>query len=88
MNGSLVAGDITGARSFVTAAARERYAPVWSALLPHLPGIVASYSPLRGVSINATVAEYAVNRTLSGESYLFLVYFLRGPDGVWRIDGM
>lgn len=88
MNGALASGNLSGAQNFVTALAAERYSPVWSALLPNLPGIIGSYSPLRGVSITGRTAEYAVNRTLGGENYLFLVYFLRGSDGVWRIDAM
>jgi len=38
--------------------------------------------------IRDDVAEYAVNRTIDDERYLFLVYFLRGVDGVWRLDSM
>jgi len=88
MNAALAAGDLIGAQSFVTTFAAERYVPVWNVLLPNLPGVLASYSPVRGVFISGDVAEYAVNRTLGGENYLYLVYFTRGRDGVWRVDGM
>lgn len=88
MNGALAVGDPASAADFLTTDAQERYGPVWSVLLADLPAIVASYSPVRGVFISGSIAEYAVNRTLGGENYLFLVYFVRGPDGVWRIDAM
>jgi hypothetical protein len=57
-------------------------------LLADLPTIVASYSPLQRVSLSPDIGEYAVNRTIDGEDRIFLVYFLRGVDGVWRIDVM
>jgi len=35
-----------------------------------------------------SVFGYAVNRTADGVSRVFLVYFIKGPDGIWRLDSM
>ncbi|MFN8544254.1 MAG: hypothetical protein U0807_08605 [Candidatus Binatia bacterium] len=45
-------------------------------------------SPLQAVNISARFAEYAVTRTIAGESRLFLIDFIRDADGVWRIASM
>jgi len=53
-----------------------------------MPEIIASYSPLQRVSVQADIGEYAINRTINGQNRLFLVYFLKDADGVWRLDAM
>jgi len=50
--------------------------------------IVASFSPLQGIKIGSNLAEYGVTRMIAGERRLFLIYFIRGVDGVWRLDSM
>ena len=53
-----------------------------------MPDIVASFSPLQRVSLSPAIGEYAVNRTIDGRDRIFLIYFLKDADGVWRIDAM
>jgi hypothetical protein len=88
MNAALVAGDISTALIFLDSAAREKYGPVWQVLLPHVTEIITSYSPIRGLSIGERVGEYGLNRTINGEKRLFLIYFLKNEDGVWRLNAM
>jgi len=88
MNAALSGGDTPAALLFLTPSARRRYAPVFDALEPFLPGIVASYSPLATLSLSESIGEYALKRTIDGEDRLFLVYFLRDGDGVWRLGAM
>jgi hypothetical protein len=88
MNEALVKGDIAGAVKYLNQSARFKYEPVFQALSTHLPEIIASYSPLRRVSITASIGEYAVVRALDGQNHLFLVYFLKDADGVWRLDAL
>jgi hypothetical protein len=61
---------------------------VFDVLLSDMPAIIASYSPMQLVSMSSGLAEYAINRTINGEDRIFLIYFLKGPDDVWRIDAM
>jgi len=34
------------------------------------------------------MAEYAVNRTISGVNQISFIYFTNGPDGIWRLESM
>jgi len=88
MNAALVAGDMDEALEFLTARSQQKYGPAFDALLPYVPEIVASYSPIHGVSIFEDLAEYAVNRTIDGEDRVFFIYFVRDQDGLWRLDSM
>ena len=88
MNTALVNGDIATALLFIDSAAQQKYKPVWRALQPHMAEIVASYSPVRALSISEGIGEYGLNRTINGEKRLFLIYFLKGADGVWRLNAM
>lgn len=88
VNAALVAGDIPTALTFLDSAAQEKYAPVWQVLLPHMAEIVASYSPVRALSISDSIGEYGLNRMINGEKRLFLIYFLKDADGVWHLNAM
>ena len=88
INGALVAGDKTTAMQFLTTNAQAKYGPVFDALLPHMSEIIASYSPFRQVSISAGIGEYAVTRVIDDQNHLFLIYFLKDGDGVWRLEAM
>ncbi len=88
MNAALVAGDKTTALSFLTSGAQEKYGPVFDVLLPHMADITASYSPPRNVSMSEALGEYAITRVSNGKAHLFLIYFLKDADGVWRLEAM
>lgn len=88
MNDALVAGDKDTALHYLNDTAREMYGPVFDALLPRMPAIVGSYSPLEQASITERIGEYAVTRMDGDTKRLYLIYFLRDATGVWRVDGM
>lgn len=88
LNDALKAKDAAKALKYLNAQAQAKYGPVFTALLPHMPEIIASYSPPQRVSITSDIGEYAINRTVNGENRVFLIYFLRDADGVWRLDAM
>jgi hypothetical protein len=87
MNEALLAGDRDRALSYLSDSAREKYAPVFDRLLPNMPAIIASYSPLQSVTLSPEIGEYAINRTIDGVNRLFLIYFAR-DQGSWRLDAM
>jgi hypothetical protein len=76
------------ALSYLTPGAQVKYGPVFDALLPHMAEIVASYSPLQQVMVSENLGEYAVTRTINGKIYLFLLYFLKDENGVWKLEAM
>lgn len=88
MNNALQSGDITGASRFLNASAKLKYKPLFDALLSRMSQILASYSSLRRISISENIGEYAINRTYLGQNRIYLIYFLRDSDGVWRLDAM
>jgi len=88
MNAALIAGDKATALSFLTARAQDKFGPVFDVLLPHMADIVATFTSFRGTHIASGYAEYALNRTINGEDRLFLIYFLKDADGVWRLEAM
>jgi hypothetical protein len=88
MNASLKRGDVDAAAVYLNESAKRKYRPVFEALKPHFAEILASYSPPRRVSISEDIGEYAVLRLYNGQKRVYLVYFLRDADGVWRVDGM
>jgi len=87
-NAALLAGDKTQALTFLTPGAQEKYGPVFDVLLSYMAEIIASYSPLRQVSLSASIGEYAITRIIDGQNQLFLIYFLKGEDETWRLDVM
>jgi hypothetical protein len=88
MNAALAVGDKTAAMSYLSPAAQEKYGPVFDLLGPNMAESIASLSFPSGLDIQNQIAEYGINRTIDGVNRIFLVYFLRGADGVWRLDSM
>lgn len=86
---ALVAQDKVAAMKSLTVSAQARYGRVFDALLASLPAVAASLSaPERGV-LTGSVGEYFVTRQApDGTLRLFLIYFIRDVDGVWRLDTM
>ena len=86
MNAELVAGNVSGALSFLTPEAREIYGEVFSGLIADMPAIVPTYSrPLRVTQIPGLL-EYAVTRVIDGEKRTFFASAVLDADGVWRMD--
>jgi hypothetical protein len=68
--------------------ASRKIRPVFDALLSNMPQIVGSFSAPQSVSLADGIGEYAINRVINGENRLFLIYFGRNGDGVWRLGSM
>jgi hypothetical protein len=86
MNNALIAGDKERALSYVAREARPKYGPVFDALMPDMTEIVASYSEPSLVSVSERISELGVTvRDSNGKKMLYLIYFVKSGDGVWRI---
>ncbi|MGH9719773.1 MAG: hypothetical protein ACRD8O_06140, partial [Bryobacteraceae bacterium] len=88
LTSALVRGNKAEAMQYLNVQAKEKYGPVFDALLPNMIQILGSFSNLQSVAIDGTVGEYAVNRIIDGANRIFFIYFLRDVDGVWRVDSM
>lgn len=81
-------GNVDGALNAVTAGVYKKYRDVFVALKPSLPAVIPTLGTLSAGTIGDEIAEYVLIRDNGGNPQAFLIYFLRGEDGVWRIDGM
>ncbi len=87
--GALAARDKVKAMQFLSSSAQARYGRVFDALLSSLPAVAASVSAPQPGLVTDTVGEYVVTKPASdGSLRVFLIYFIRDADGVWRLDTM
>lgn len=85
----LRAGDIDGAVASFTASAREQYRGTFEAIgRANLASVVDRLGSIDGGTISERFAEYVLIRSKPEGPQVYLVYLIRGEDGVWRIDGM
>jgi len=88
MNDALAQGDKTAAMSFLSEQAKETYGPVFDALMPKMPEIVASYSEPKRSLVMQGYSEYAVNRLADGKERVFLLGFVTNSVGSWQLESM
>jgi hypothetical protein len=88
MNIALMQGDKATAMSHLSSRAQAIYGPVFDKLMPHMAGIVASFSTPEIGSVSADLAEYAITRDIDGATHVFLLYFMKDANGVWRLNSM
>lgn len=81
-------GNIDAALAFVTGGVHEKYKVVFYALKPTLATIVDQLGGIQDGSISGGMAEYVIVRNTAFGPQAFLIYFILGEDGVWRIDGL
>lgn len=84
----LTNGALDGALNEVSGGVYEKYRQIFTTLQPNLPSITSQLGTLNTGSIGNDMAEYIVTRTVNGTQNAYFVYFLKGEDGIWRIDGM
>ncbi len=84
----LRAGNVAAALSAVTDAVYEKYSGVFETLRPALGSIVPQIGTLEEVTFDNDQAEYSLVRATTEGPQRFMIYLLRGGDGIWRIEGM
>lgn len=79
-----------GALTFVTGGASAQYAALFNALKQagKLTDAVNTLGTLRGSTVGPDLGEVILSRDTPNGTVAFPVWFLRGPDGVWRIESM
>ena len=85
--------DINGALSYITAGVHDKYNAVFTAIDAvgpnNLATVVDKLGTIQDGEVGADYAEYVIVRDLpDGSQQAFLIYLIRGEDGIWRIDGM
>jgi hypothetical protein len=72
----------------VSAGASDTVAEIWNALGADIVNIVDQLGSIRSGTISDEFAEYALTRAGADGPQVFLIHWLLGSDGIWRIDGM
>lgn len=80
------ADDVESALQLMTLAGRKKYRRVFEALATDMEDILQDFSRPEMISASEGIGEYAVVRLRNGTRQVFLVYFVQGTDGVWRLD--
>lgn len=80
-------GNIQSALTAVTAGVRSKYEDVFNSL-QNLPTVVDQLGAMGDATISDGIAEFQIVQQTPNGPTAFLIYFVRGEDGIWRIDGM
>ena len=86
----LRAGNVGGAGNLITGGAAENYAALFNALKQEgkLTTAVDQLGTMRGATVGIDMAELLISRNTAQGTLAYPVWMLRGPDGIWRIEGM
>lgn len=88
LNTALRAGDLQRALSALSFDSRTTYGEtVFEPLLPQMNRILDDFTDIEPMVIADNYAEYAI-MNVSGEGRVHVIGFVRGADGIWRIDQM
>ena len=88
MNNALVTGNKPKAMTYLSTSAQAKYGPIFDVLLPSYSQVIRSWSPLLKSNLSSSIGEYGVVTNNANGTHLFLIYFLMGSDGVWRLESM
>jgi PKD repeat protein len=88
MLNKLRAGDITGAAEAIVPEHQNRYSTIFTNFGPELSVFIDGMGVLTGGAMNGDIARYVEVRNVNGIPKIFMLYLVRGDDGVWRVEGM
>lgn len=88
MNNALINGNLGLALEHIAISRSEKYRRQFTYLLPGMPEIITSYSPLHIESLSPDHAFVHVVRNIDGENRVFTIGFNQDIFGVWRIISM
>ena len=84
----MAANNAAGALNLFVGDARSRYAEIFTALAGTLPSVAAQLgTPIDGV-VTGDWAELTLLRQTAEGDRAFLIYLIRGGDGLWRVESM
>ena len=85
---NLAANNASGALTAFVDGARDRYASAFAALGASLPSIAGQLGTLSNIVVMEDMGELTVARSVGSDTQVFMIYLIRGNDGVWRIETM
>lgn len=81
-------GAVTGAINHFSATTSDTYAAIFNDLGDDLPTVTDSLGSLSPSTLGDGWAEFLISRPGAGGTEGFLIYFIQGEDGVWRLESM
>ena len=84
----LAANNPSAAVKFFTGDMQANYSNIFSTLGASLPAVAAQLGTLIDGVISEDTAELALVRDTSTGKQTFMIYLIRGGDGLWRIESM
>lgn len=79
-------GEAATALNYIIDVNRVPYQTMFNALIDQLPSIIATQKELNLISIGNGVAEYELVTLENGKTYSYEVIFVKGSDGLWKIQ--
>ena len=86
MKTALTDGDIDGVIDYIAEHKKEMYEYNLDLMSSYLSEISAGLQNIALEQIKEGVAEYEMWADYEGQTYNFLVRFVRDKDGIWRIE--
>jgi hypothetical protein len=84
----LKAGNNSQALNLFFGHAKPLYEDVFTKLGTDLPVIANQLGTVESINFSKSSAEVVMSRTVSGTKQIFMIYLMRGEDGIWRIESM
>lgn len=88
MRTALINGNKANAMQTLSVQARNTYGGVFDALMPNMATVFGELSEIEPVSNNIDIASHGIIRVENGVNKMYFINFIKGNDGVWRIDSM
>jgi hypothetical protein len=79
-------GDVPAVLALMTKSAQDRYGSRLAGIQTALPGVAGSIHDVLTVSIGARTAHYLITRDENGQVMGHHIYFVRDPQGIWRLE--
>jgi hypothetical protein len=84
----LKAGTNATALNLFFGHSKATYEDIFNRLGSDLPTMANQLGAVHGITISPTTAELVITRDVAGTKQTFMIYLMRGEDGIWRIESM
>ncbi len=84
----LKAGTNSTALNLFFGHAQSTYDDIFTKLGTDLPAIANQLGTVESINFSKSSAEVVMSRMVSGTKQIFMIYLMRGADGIWRIESM
>ncbi len=84
----LKAGTNATALNLFFGYARATYEDIFTKPGTDLPAIANQLGTVESINFSKSSAEIVMPRMVSGTKQIFMIYLVRGEDGIWRIEAL